>query len=174
MSNRKDPRTADYLKVNDVLLLEWGTPVQWPDCPSYLLEGARPYLGGTADKLVQIGVPIERPVPLKTIRNGLTHQIIELFTFYRVDVDKNILQRFVDHHVPEPAIKSFMVPADLYVVTEIITVRDGRKTILKTYKPGPGRPEYSLYFYQGFRHATNMENVKVVADPDAVLASRNF
>jgi hypothetical protein len=174
MAREHDPWTPDYLRHGDVLLLEWGTPVIWHDCPRNVTEFSGPYSEGTVEKLIKIGVPIERPTKLEKTRKMLTQLLNDFFLSASIGLDDNIRDRFVKHTIPpNPNEKSYLIPAGLYVIVEMENERynRGQRVTCKTFKPDINRTEYTISFYQGGYHPSTLDKVKVVQDADDAFKS---
>jgi hypothetical protein len=166
MSNRKEFRTTGYLKVGDVLLLEWGTAVKCAECPRYLDDNASPYAQGKFDTVIQVGVPLSRKNSLETIRTTMSDHIAGIFSYYHIPLTQEDLDHFLLDHVPPESLNSYMVPAGLYEITKIDTFPKGQKISMKTYNPERKEDEYRIYIQQGGFHVTHMDKPKVVVDPE--------
>ncbi len=166
MSHWESHYQTSYLKFNDVILLEGGMSVQCTECPRYFRFGANPYDKGIYDHLVEIGVPVQRQRTVEEVREVIADIIEAGFYAANVPLDKDLMYRYVRHQVPEFGNETFVVPAGLYKIIGLPSERRGQKVVCQTYDPSEKMRSFTIYFYQGINHPTNIRQVKVIKDPE--------
>jgi len=136
-----------FVKVHDVILLKKEQLVYCQNMPSYFTENGSPYSTDTANGRVKIGVPVKRPVTSNFLRAKIAEVIQDLFLYYRLNLQHDIMNRFLAHQIKELPDESFLVPEGLYRIEAIQPERTGRKIYCKTYRPSETRPDRSIYFF---------------------------
>lgn len=162
----RDYYGGNYMKINDVILLEKGTMVYCKGVPEYYTKNVNPHSSRLVNGLMKVGTPVTRPIACHDLRERIAGPIIDMFLYYGIHVQTDILNRFLAHQIKDFGDDSFLVPEGLYRITEMIMERQGRRILCKTYRPNEERPELEIYFYVGTHDPANQEHVKIVTDAE--------
>ncbi|MCF2501678.1 hypothetical protein [Dyadobacter chenhuakuii] len=154
------------LRLDDVVFLENGMIVDCLDCPAYIQANESPYSDKMTCQRVAIGKNYERQVKLELIRQSIFTTIKESFSFFRLQLDHDLANRYIRHQVPEFDESPFFVPQGLYVVIGISKYLRGYVITCTTYKPNENRPKLTIRFHQSVLHETNIERLKVIKNPE--------
>jgi hypothetical protein len=154
------------LKLKDVVFIEKGMVVECLDCPAFIQKHENPYSTRTGTLQITIGEQYQRQIKLETIRGHIVSAIEQTFEFFQIPFDKDLAFRYVRHEVPDFDELPFCVPEGLYVICDMKSHIRGQLVTCRTYKPSEDHPEFTVCFYQGIHHPTNIERLRVIVDPE--------
>lgn len=152
----------DFVEVNDVIYLEKGMTVQYPNLPVWYFKDHHPYSLETVDSHCTVGEVRRRRSGTDPIRNEAKKLIGFVFEYLKVPYDAGVLGRYVAHVIKEPAEFEFMIPAGEYIVTDIKFRDSQRKVFCQTFDREMKKPVIKIYFYQNSNNYATNNKVRVV------------
>lgn len=136
------------LRPKDIIQFDKGFPVMCPEIPAYYFKANHPLDERPALGRLNIGEPKSAASSVKALRDEITALIKFSFAYTKTPVDSGILERFINHQVPDINREPFIIPPGLYIVTSVSDGGLNSNVYCETYQP-VGRV-YKFYFTGGF------------------------